>query len=360
MQNGKRTRVWGSGAAALAALVLLGLTVGLPEDHGCGGPAAPEAEVLQDDLAATCSAKAPMRVRFYMIEQGLSALVELPDGRRILVDTGASSTAPGCGNAACKNAHDNLVANLRKDLAGKPIDLLWITHQHEDHIGGAADLLAKFKVKSYVDNGRAADAADVAAAHAAAQAAHVPMQVIAPAHAAMPITSTMAVRIRPIVPSSWVKTCNSDENMCSIGLRIDYCGSSVLFTGDAELQEEKNLDPLGPATLLQLGHHGSDTSTGPDFLAKIAPKIAVVSAGRPGFGMNRSYCHPRASTIQAVTKFLGGPGTKTLLAFDGNVNCMGSGPTNWLAVPTSDRLFATERDGDLSFVTHGDGTFTRE
>jgi competence protein ComEC len=358
MQGPKKSRRWGGGAAVLASLILIGLTVGLPEEHGCGGPLAEDQ--LEDDLTATCSSKAPMRVRFYMIEQGLSALVELPDGRRILVDAGASSTAPGCGNAACKNAHDNLVANLHRDLAGKPIDLMWITHQHEDHIGGAADLLSKFTVKSYVDNGRAAAAADVAAAHTAAQAAHVPISTVSPVQSTMPVKSTKGIRIRPMVPTSWVKTCDSDENICSIGLRIDYCSSSVLFTGDAEFQEEKQLDPMGPATLLQLGHHGSDTSTGPAFLAKIAPKIAVISAGRPGFGMNRSYCHPRASTVKAVTQFLGGPGSKTLLAFDGNVSCMGSGPTNWLSIPASDQLYATERDGDLSFVTHGDGVFTRE
>lgn len=357
MQRSRNTRVWGSAGAAVAGLLLLGVMVGLPAEHGCGGPVE---EVLEDDLAATCGSRAPMRVRFYMVEQGLSALVELPDGRRILVDTGASATAPGCGAAACKNAHDNLVANLHRDLRGKAIDLLWITHQHEDHIGGAADLLAKFPVKAYVDNGRAADAADVAAAHAAARAAKVTMQVVDPTHAAMPLSSTRAVRIRPMVPASFVKTCNSDENVCSIGLRIDYCSSSVLFTGDAEVQEEKALDPYGPATLLQLGHHGSDTSTSPAFLAKIAPKVAVVSAGRPGFGMNRSYCHPRASTIEAVTTFLGGPGKQTLLAFDGAVGCLGSGPGNWKPVPASDQLFATERDGDLTFVTRGDGTFTRE
>ena len=356
MQSARKSGIWG-GAGAAMALLLLALSIGLPEDHGCGGP--PE-EVLEDDLAATCSTHAPMRVRFYMIEQGLSALVELPDGRRILVDAGASANAPGCGAAACKNAHDNLIANLRRDLAGKPIDLLWITHQHEDHIGGAADLLAKFKVLGYVDNGRAALAADVAAAHLAAQTAKVSMQTVEPGNAVIPLKSSKALRLRAMVPPSWVKTCNSDENLCSIGLRIDYCKSSVLFTGDAELAEEKVLDPFGPATLLQLGHHGSDTSTSPEFLARIAPKIAVISAGRPGFGMNRSYCHPRASTVQAVTKFLGGPGKKTLSAFDGSVSCTGSPPSTWLDVPASDQLYATERDGDLTFVTHGDGAFVRE
>src|SRR5438105_4572806 len=307
MEIGSRSRkrwLFGSAAGLAGALLLTLLTFGVPEGGGCGGP--PE-EALEDDLAVTCSSKKPLRVRFYSIEQGLSALVDLPDGRHILVDTAASSIAPGCGSAACANRHDHLVAKLTHDLAGKPIDLMWITHQHEDHLGGAPDLLSRFKVLNYVDNGRAPTSPEVISARNAAKAAGAAIGVVDPSRLASPLASTMALRIRPIVPHAWVGGCNSDENLCSIGLRIDYCGASALFVGDAELQEEAQLDPLGHATLLQLGHHGSNTSSGPAFLAKVTPKIAVVSAGRPGFGMNRSYCHPRASTIKRVTEILGGP-----------------------------------------------------
>ena len=181
--------------------------------------------------------------------------------------------------------------------------------------------------------------------------------VVSPGHTTLPLKSTQALRIRPIVPSAWVGGCNSDENLCSIGLRIDYCNSSVFFPGDAEFQEEAQLDPLGHVTLLQLGHHGSDTSSGPAFLAKLTPKTAVVSAGRPGFGMNRSYCHPRASTLERVTQLLGGPGSKTLMGFDAKVSCIAAPPANWPAVPVSDQIFATERDGDLTFVATGADEF---
>lgn len=347
--------VWTGGATAGTALVALVLAIGLPE-RGCGG--AIDDEELTDDLVQTCSAKKPMKVHFYMVEQGLSALIDLPDGRHVLVDAGAAIDAPGCGYAACKIAHEHLVSMLERDLAGKPIDLLWITHQHQDHIGGAADLINHFTVKQMVDNGRDLAVPQVVAAHAAAQARHTTLSTVDPVHLAAPLASTKALRLRAMVPSKFVQGCNSDENMCSIGLRVDYCNSSVLFTGDAELQEEALLDPMGPATLLQLGHHGSDTSSGAPFLAKVQPKMAVISAGRPGFGMNRSYCHPRASTIQRVTELLGGPGSKTISGFDASVSCIAAPPSTWIAVPASDRLFATERDGDLVFTTSGDGTFT--
>ena len=339
----------------VAALMLSALALGVPEDEagGCGGPPQQQDEELADDIAVTCSAHKPLTVHFYSIEQGLSALVELPDGRTILVDTAAASVAPGCGAAACANAHAHLIDKLTQDLAGRPINMMWITHQHMDHIGGAADLLSKFKVLHYVDNGRALSVSEVADAHKAATQTGVPMTTVKPGQTSIPFTSTKALKITPIVPSTFVTGCNSDENLCSLGLRIDYCKSSVLFMGDAEFQEEKYLDVRGHATLMQLGHHGSDTSSSPALMAATSPKLAVVSAGRPGFGMNRSYCHPRASTMQQITELLGGPGRKTLLSFDAKVNCIAAPPEHWVPVPTSDRLYATERDGDLTFVSKG-------
>jgi competence protein ComEC len=47
-----------------------------------------------------------------------------------------------------------LLDKLRTDLHGAPIDLLWITHKHSDHIGGAPEVLSTFTVGAYVDNGR--------------------------------------------------------------------------------------------------------------------------------------------------------------------------------------------------------------
>ena len=331
---------------------------------GCAGVAArddePQADVESSDLSTSisCDAHLPMTVHFYDVEQGLAALVTLPDGRNILVDTGASPTAPGCGEP-CRRAHDNLVSGLERDLGGRPIDVIWITHQHMDHLGGAPDLLERFHVRKYVENGRDQESAEVVKAHGAAAATHTPVRTVGPLNAVSPLSSSKNLRIRAIVPSAWSTACKSDENECSIGLRIDYCGSSVLFTGDAELREEATLDPHGAATLVQLGHHGSNTSSGDAFLAAVSPKYAVVSAGHPGVGMNRSYCHPHASTLERVTKVLGGAGNTTIEAFDESVVCGKETRSNWVRVPVSDRLWATERDGDVVLVTTGDGKFTR-
>jgi competence protein ComEC len=142
-------------------------------------------------------------------------------------------------------------------------------------------------------------------------------------------------------------------------LRIDYCSSSVLFTGDAEVEEERLVESGGSVTVLQVGHHGSNTSSGEAFVAKLAPKHAVISAGKPHEGLNAGYCHPRASTVKRLTAFLGGPGSHTLRAYEAT-KCEEHGEAAWVDVPASDRLWATERDGDVVLVTTGDGAFVRE
>jgi competence protein ComEC len=298
-----------------------------------------------------------MTVRVYDVGQALAALVSLPDGRHVLVDAGDSPHRAECDDCGEKHAH--LLAALARDLAGAPIDLLWITHQHSDHIGGAKEVLETLAVGVYVDNGRDATKSEVRRAHEAADRRGTRRLVVDPSHLDAPIPGSSDLAITAIVPTAWPGSCAHDENECSIGLRIDFCSSSVLFTGDAEHEEETRLDLHGPVTLLQVGHHGSETSTSPQFLARARPRYAVVSAGKPGESLNHDYCHPRASIVKRLTVVLGGAGARVLRAFDGE-RCDRAQPSDWVDVPVSDRLWATERDGDIVLSTAGDGTFVRD
>jgi competence protein ComEC len=304
----------------------------------------------------SCGAGRHLRVHFYDVGQALAALVDLPDGRHVLVDSGGAPRR-GCGDG-CASSASHLLERLRVDLHDAPIDLLWITHQHADHIGGAPEVLAAFAVGTYVDNGRDSEKAEVRRAHRAAREHGVPLRAVDPRHIDIPFAASDNVKITPVLPSAWPAACAHDANKCSIGLRIDFCASSVLFAGDAEHDEEAIVDAGGPVTLLQVAHHGSETSTTPGFLARVRPKYAVVSAGKPGEGLNLEYCHPRALVIKRLTSVLGGPGSQSLPAFDGE-RCANARPSDWTEVPTSPRLWATERDGDIVLTTDGEETFTR-
>lgn len=173
------------------------------------------------------------------------------------------------------------------------------------------------------------------------------------------------MRLTAIVPPRWYDGegkagCDDNPNICSIALRIDYCSSSALFVGDAEELEEADLSIGNQVTLLQVGHHGSHTSSTPSLLDQAQPRYAVISSAKPGEGTNLTYCHPRSETIAALTVKLGGPGTGAIHAFPSSAPCKTAPASQWVDQPASDHLWFTARDGDITLTTAGDGAFKRE
>jgi len=285
----------------------------------------------------TCGDGKPLRVHFYDVGQALSALVTFPDGTHWLVDAGTGATG------ASKRLTDSLTA----DLAGTPISVMWISHQHADHNNAAEKIMGDFTVKAYVDNGYPSKAHTAASAK---KILHTPTDDLP-----MPAGP---VKITPFLPTSKIKACPSNQNDCSIGLRIEYCDSSILFVGDAESDEEARLPQDQTATLLQVGHHGSPTSSSSSFVKAISPKYAVISAGKPREGTNKTYCHPNAATVATLNSVLPEGNSKPLEAFAGD-GCRGSTEKDWTMAQANEHIWATERDGDVILESIGDGSFNQ-
>jgi competence protein ComEC len=78
---------------------------------------------------------------------------------------------------------------------------------------------------------------------------------------------------------------------------MSYGATSVMLEGDAEAPiEQAMLSETGlQSTLLKVGHHGSITSTRPEFLARVAPQWAVISCG-----LHNRYGHPREEVLEAL------------------------------------------------------------
>ncbi len=93
-----------------------------------------------------------------------------------------------------------------------------------------------------------------------------------------------------------------DSNNYSVVLRVDYGETSMLLTGDAEVDsEEEILAKYNAATLscnlLKCGHHGSNTSTSQSFLDAVNPTVAVISCGK-----DNKYGHPKQETLDKLEK----------------------------------------------------------
>jgi len=80
-------------------------------------------------------------------------------------------------------------------------------------------------------------------------------------------------------------------------LHVAYGSTSVMLEGDAEAPIEQAMlaEPGLGSTLLKVGHHGSITSTRPEFFARVAPQWAVISSG-----LHNRYGHPREEVLEEL------------------------------------------------------------
>jgi competence protein ComEC len=256
----------------LALLLALVLLAGFA---ACGLPAASE---LSDSAGASAAGleKAGFSVKFLDVGQADSALL-CCGGHWMLIDGG--------------NVEDGsyVVSALTKEGV-KSLDYVVNTHADEDHCGGLAGVLAKFpaqhvwsSAKSYSSK---AFSNFVKYAQKQGRSVEIPK-----AGDSFKLGAAEVTVLGPI------KKYDGNNNN-SIVLRVVYGKTSFLFTGDAEREEEKDILDSGAelsATVLKVGHHGSDTSTSYVFLREIMPKYAVISVGK-----DNDYGHPDKTTLSRL------------------------------------------------------------
>ena len=87
-----------------------------------------------------------------------------------------------------------------------------------------------------------------------------------------------------------------DSNNTSIIARLVFGETAFLFTGDASQSVERQLSRFAGQQLdsdvLKVAHHGSKTSTAPEFVEAVSPEIAVISVGK-----DNKYGHPHQEVL---------------------------------------------------------------
>ncbi|MFR7503437.1 MAG: ComEC/Rec2 family competence protein [Faecalibacterium sp.] len=230
--------------AALAAAAALVLSLA-----GCSGlPSVPggSADVVPNPSASAAAAvdtvDAPLEVHFIDVGQALSVLVEC-DGQFMLYDGG--------------NVDDgSLIVSYLQSQGVEQLEYVFCSHAHEDHVGGLAAALAYFP--AYHVYSPVADASTKCFQDFVKYTQQQGLQVEVPAVGTMwPLGGATVTMLGPVAQYS-------DTNDTSIVLRIDYGSTSFLLTGDMEKTAETDLVNSGAnlrADVLQVGHHGSSTST---------------------------------------------------------------------------------------------------
>lgn len=262
-KRGSRTGKKSIGLLAVLLLVLLGIRMFTGDPVPSPG--------TEQELPANSTFK----VRYIDVGQANAALIEC-DGNHMLIDGG--------------NKRDSeLIYAVLKNEKIEELDIVVATHAHEDHVGGLAAALA------YAE-------ADLILSPVASYDSDAFEDFRKYAVQAVGEITTPSVGDTYSLGSSTITVLGvnstEDENNSSIVLKVQYGQTSFLFTGDAEREAEQvildsNLDLA--ATVLLVGHHGSDTSTTYPFLRAVAPQYAVISVGE-----GNDYGHPTEAVLSRL------------------------------------------------------------
>lgn len=237
-----------------------------------------------------------LRVDFLDVGQGDAALITLPSGKTVLVDGG------GRPRYDLKEAEDEQIFERDMRSIGEAVvaeylwwrgldhvDYLVATHADADHIGGLIDIARLFRVRAaFVASTEGEENGEFARFVAALRARGIPLYRLSRGD----LLRDGAVAIETLWPPS--EGMELQDNERSIVLRVRYGERCLLFTGDIESGVEERLVKSADlrCDVVKVAHHGSRTSSSPDFVSAARPSLAVISVGR-----RSPFGHPHAEVV---------------------------------------------------------------
>jgi competence protein ComEC len=225
------------------------------------------------------------------VGQGDSILLKTPKGHVALIDGGPGATPVLNGVGA------------HIPFWQRQIDLLVLTHPHQDHMMGFVELLARYGVGQVVETQFTATMGVQAEWLGAVKEHHIPVHYARRGETiSFEGEPDVALRVlSPVTPDAAREKAGGDINNTSIVLHLTYGKEGMLLEGDAQQAAEEEMVRREAGELssqvLKVGHHGSDTSSSPRFLAGIQPQVAIISVGA-----GNRFGHPSPQTIEALRK----------------------------------------------------------
>lgn len=223
------------------------------------------------------------KVHYIDVGQGDCELIEC-DGKYMLIDAG-------------ENGHEDEVLNYLRKLGVEKLDYVVASHQHSDHIGGLAEVLAEFKADNIIMPRLTKEQTPTNSTYKAfvnAVAESEAKVIEAKVGAKYTLGTSEFEILGPVTNDA------EDINNMSAVMRLVYGERTFLFTGDAETEEENEVLDNGSdvdCDVLKVGHHGSSTSSGNKFLYAATPEICIISCGE-----GNDYGHPHDKAVSRLKK----------------------------------------------------------
>ena len=219
-----------------------------------------------------------MEITYLDVGNADCEIIRMEDGTNIVIDAGT------------KDQSGNIIRALKRKGIRK-IDYLIATHPHADHIGGMEDIIDSAEIGTVVLPSVVHTSKTYENLLKKIKEKEIPA---VKAESGVVLHETDRCKIQLVAPKKDEKY--ESLNNYSAVLHIAYGNTTFLFAGDAEkLSENEMLNYEIRSDVLKVGHHGSRTSSSEKFIAKVNPRIAVISCGK-----DNEYGHPHQETLETL------------------------------------------------------------
>ena len=228
----------------------------------------------------------PQKLRIFFIDvgQGDSTLIITPDKKTVLIDGGGSDSF---------DVGEKVLLPYLLDRRILKIDYVLISHFDTDHCGGILTIMEKVKVKNIIISEQAEHSENYE--RFKKLMIHKKIRLIE-VKKGDKIKIGRYSEFKILFPTSRLLSENPLNNN-SIVAQFNYNNFKMLFTGDIEKLAEQQILKAEKAEIradiLKVAHHGSKTSSIPEFIKAVRPKIALI-----GVGKNNTFGHPNQQTIK--------------------------------------------------------------